>query len=56
LTPEEVEEMEHDEIRRALISAERVAVLALRDRGEITDDTLRVVERDLDLDEVRREA
>ncbi len=55
-TPEEVEEMEHDEIRRSVIDAERLAVLALRDQGEISDDTLRVVERDLDLDELRREA
>lgn len=56
LTPEEVEEMEHDEIRRAVIAAERRAVLALRDRGEISDDALHAVERDLDLDELRREA
>ena len=56
MTPEEVEEMEHDEIRRSVISAERLAVLELRDRGEISDDALRAVERDLDLDELRREA
>jgi monovalent cation/hydrogen antiporter len=56
LTAEEVEELEHDEIRRSVISAERLAVLELRDRGEITDDTLRSIERDLDLDELRREA
>jgi CPA1 family monovalent cation:H+ antiporter len=56
LTPQEVEEMEHDEIRRAVISAERLAVLHLRDRGEISDAALRIVERDLDLDELRREA
>jgi monovalent cation/hydrogen antiporter len=55
-TPEEIEEMEHDEIRRSVIAAERIAVLELRDRGEITDDVLRAVERDLDLDELRREA
>lgn len=55
-TPAEVEELEHDEIRRAVITAERVAVLALRDRGEISDEALRAVERDLDLDELRREA
>jgi len=55
-SPEEVEEMEHDEIRRSVISAERAAILALRDRGEISDDALRAVERDLDLDELRREA
>jgi len=56
LTPQEVEEMEHDEIRRSVIGAERLAVLALRDHGEISDDALRRVERDLDLDELRREA
>jgi Na+/H+ antiporter len=56
LTPQEVEEMEHDEIRRAVITAQRLAVLALRDRGEISNDALRAVERDLDLDELRREA
>jgi monovalent cation/hydrogen antiporter len=56
LTDEQVEELEHDEIRRSIISAERLAVLELRDRGEITGDTLRSIERDLDLDELRREA
>jgi hypothetical protein len=56
LTPKEQEEMEHDAIRRAVISAEREAVLALRDSGEIGDDALHAVERDLDLDELRREA
>jgi CPA1 family monovalent cation:H+ antiporter len=55
LTPEEVEEMEHDEIRRAVIGAERLALLELRDRGEIGDEALRIVQRDLDLDELRRE-
>jgi CPA1 family monovalent cation:H+ antiporter len=56
MTPEEVEELEHDEIRRAIISAERLAVLELRDHGEIGDEALRRVERDLDLDELRSEA
>jgi len=56
LTPEEVEAMEHDEMRRSIISAERLAILELRDRGEITVETLRRLERDLDLDELRREA
>jgi CPA1 family monovalent cation:H+ antiporter len=56
LTPEEIEEMEHDQIRRAIIAAERLAILELRDTGEIGDDALRSVERDLDLDELRREA
>ena len=56
MTPEQVEELEHDEIRRSVISAERLAVLELRDRGEISDEALRRIERDLDLDELRREA
>jgi len=56
MTPEQVEEMEHDEIRRSVILAERLAVLELRDRGEINDEALRAIERDLDLDELRREA
>ncbi|HEU4863928.1 MAG TPA: Na+/H+ antiporter [Candidatus Limnocylindria bacterium] len=56
LTEQQVEEMEHDEIRRAVISAERLAVLGLRDAGEISEDALHAVERDLDLDELRREA
>ena len=56
MTPEEVEEMEHDDIRRAVIAAQRLAIIALRDRGEIGDEALRGVERDLDLDELRREA
>ena len=56
MTPEQVEEMEHDEIRRSVILAERLAVLELRDRGEISDVALRAIERDLDLDELRREA
>jgi hypothetical protein len=48
--------MEHDEIRRAVITSQRLAILALRDRGEISNEALRAVERDLDLDELRREA
>ena len=56
MTPEQVEEMEHDEIRRSVILAERLAILELRDRGEVSDVALRAIERDLDLDELRREA
>ena len=56
LTPQEVEEHEHEEIRQSIISAERLAVLQLRDHGEISDEVLRRVERDLDLDELRTEA
>jgi CPA1 family monovalent cation:H+ antiporter len=39
--------------RRDLISAERGAVLSMRDRGEITPETMRRIERDLDLEESR---
>jgi len=50
------EELEHRQIRRAVIDAEREAVLALRERGEITDEAWRRIERDLDLEELRMEA
>ena len=36
--------------------AEREALLNLRDRGAISDDIFRKVERDLDLEEIRMEA
>jgi CPA1 family monovalent cation:H+ antiporter len=52
----EQELLEHRLIRRAVIDAERQAVLALRDRGSITDEVWRRVERDLDLEELRMEA
>lgn len=41
-------------MRREVLAAERIAVLDLRNRGVISDDALRRVERDLDLDELRR--
>jgi len=37
-----------------VLSAERLAVVSLRNRGVISDETLRAVERDLDLNEPRR--
>jgi Na+/H+ antiporter len=52
----EQELLEHRLIRRAVIDAERNAVLKLRDRGAITDEAWRRVERDLDLEELRMEA
>ena len=52
----EQELLEHRLIRRAVIDAERAAVLRLRDRGAIDDDVWRRVERDLDLEELRMEA
>jgi CPA1 family monovalent cation:H+ antiporter len=52
----EQELLEHRLIRRAVIDAERGAVLRLRDRGAINDAAWRRVERDLDLEELRMEA
>jgi Na+/H+ antiporter len=39
--------------RRALIRAERNAIVSLRDRGEISPEVMRRIERDLDLEESR---
>jgi Na+/H+ antiporter len=49
------EQIEHEQIRRAVIGAQRVAIIDLRDRGVIGDAAVRRVERDLDLDELRAE-
>lgn len=48
--------IEHRQIRHELIQAERLAVIDLRDRGSISDEVLRRVERELDLEELRMEA
>ena len=52
----ERELLEHRLIRHAVIEAERDAVIGLRDQGRISDEVLRRVERDLDLEELRLEA
>ncbi|OAI39535.1 hypothetical protein AYO38_01460 [bacterium SCGC AG-212-C10] len=52
----EQEMLEHSLIRRAVIDTERAIVLELRDRGEISDEVRRRIERDLDLDELRVDA
>ena len=52
----EQELVEHRQIRRSVIDAQREAVLLMRDRGAIDDDVLRSIERELDLEEVRMEA
>ena len=52
----EQELVEHRQIRRAVIDAQREAVLRMRDRGAIDDDVLRLIERELDLEELRMEA
>ena len=49
------ERLEHEEIQRGVIGAQRAAVIELRDRREINDRTLRLIERDLDLEELRAE-
>ncbi len=48
--------IEHRQIRHEVIEAERLSVIHLRDIGEINDDVLRRLERELDLEELRMEA
>ena len=50
---EDQEAIEHREIQRTVIDAEREALLRLRAEGAIDDDVLRVLERELDLEERR---
>lgn len=45
--------LEHRAIRNALLVTQREAVIALRDAGIINDETLRAIERDLDLEALR---
>ena len=52
----EQELLEHREIRRKVIDAEREAVIEMRDRGELSDEVMRRLERDLDLEELREDA
>ena len=47
---------EHQQIQLAVINAQRAVVIELRDAGEINDATLRTLERELDLEELRMEA
>jgi CPA1 family monovalent cation:H+ antiporter len=54
--PADRELLEHHLIRRAVIDAERDAVLGLRERGEIDDAVWRDIERELDLEELRMDA
>jgi len=53
--PLDQEAVEHGAIQRAVIEAQRLAVIDLRDRGVIGDEALRRVERELDLEELRGE-
>jgi CPA1 family monovalent cation:H+ antiporter len=51
----EQELIEHRRIRSAVLDAERESLLTLRERGAISEEVHRVVERDLDLEELRME-
>jgi len=53
--PRDQEAIEHAIIQRAVIDAQRLAVIDLRDKGVISDEALRGVERGLDLEELRAE-
>jgi CPA1 family monovalent cation:H+ antiporter len=44
-----------DRLTREVLEAERAAVLALRDAGDIDDEVMRRIERDLDLEDARLE-
>jgi Na+/H+ antiporter len=48
--------IEHREIRRTVIDAERQALLRLRTEGEVSEEVLRELERELDLEERRMDA
>jgi len=56
LDESEQELLEHRRIRGAVVEAEREALLQMFERGAVTDDVFRRVERDLDLEELRMEA
>jgi CPA1 family monovalent cation:H+ antiporter len=45
--------LDHQAIRSAVLLAQREAVIRLRDGGVINDETLRAIERDLDLEALR---
>ena len=53
---EDREIVEHREIQRTVLEAEREALLRLRAAGAIDDDVLRALERELDLEERRIDA
>jgi CPA1 family monovalent cation:H+ antiporter len=53
---EELELLEHKEIRDAVLDAEREAVIRMRDEGVIGDEALVRVQRDLDLESLREGA
>ena len=52
-TDADQELLDHRSMRAAVLGAEREAIIRLRDAGVINDETLRRIERDLDLQAVR---
>lgn len=55
-SPSDAERLEHLAILRTVLSAQRDAVIRLRDAGVINDEVLREIERELDLEELRMES
>jgi monovalent cation/hydrogen antiporter len=51
--PGEDDAMTYKRLQREALQAERSAVIGLRNRGEINDEILRRIERELDLEEQR---
>jgi len=51
--PGEDHAMAYQQLQREALQAERSAVIGLRNRGEINDEILRRIERELDLEEQR---
>jgi monovalent cation/hydrogen antiporter len=45
--------MDYQRLRRELLEAERAEILSLRRQGRISDDVMRAIERDLDLEDQR---
>jgi CPA1 family monovalent cation:H+ antiporter len=45
----------YQRLRRKVLEAERAEIIRLRNRGSITDETMRRIERDLDLEDARLE-
>lgn len=52
----DAEAVDHARIRQAVIDAQRLKVVELRDRGLVPDDVMRRIERDLDLEELQADA
>jgi Na+/H+ antiporter len=53
--PIEQQSQAYQRLRRELLEAERAAIISLRRGGRISDDVMRRVERDLDLEDARLE-